>query len=440
MIREINLTFDDMDDPKLVDQGYFRDLIPKRKQIVENYLADINGFEQESANYLAAQLQDSDKPLADTVVLIPIAAHQEYGNIENAMDQYATQQPRRPFSILLYPNAPYDSDAGAVDKTVSEIEKAKKKHPHLDIRSSAPELYDTPTIGTIRRTLWNAALLLAHFEGRFDDPTSDVIGLNHDIDVVRMTPRYIGRVQGKVDKTQQNRAKLGMSYSVSPPHSTFVKHAHDPVRPNSAKATFWHDFAYWQLRPRGAFDAGLVLPFSYYAAKNGAVAEAKTNEMSSLLNNQTFYVIPGTVLETSPRRFSERLPQLNDLDGRSIWTEDSFGANDVCRTQEDVSDISRLHLESLVDNSLDSSIDLFFDSTIRKFVGDKVSYSLLPSTYEPSAGELIDKLERKKNLAATVLERVMELPYVASRVRKNYDTSDLAQTVISSIPADTLGL
>ena len=132
-----------------------------RKNRVEHYLGSLPATEHDGDSLVADDLHDSDKPLASTLALIPIAAHQESRWIAPTMAEYAKQQTDEPFSVCLFLNAPLDqTNASTVDETVTAVEVAKRQHPQLDIRSSL-EFIDEPTIGLVRRRLWNAALMLA---------------------------------------------------------------------------------------------------------------------------------------------------------------------------------------------------------------------------------------------------------------------------------------
>lgn len=90
------------DDSRLVDDGFFMEVAPNRKQIIESYLSRLSFFDQGRANFLAKDFQVEGRPLADTIALIPIAAHQETAVVGHALDQYAAQSPKRPFTVLLY--------------------------------------------------------------------------------------------------------------------------------------------------------------------------------------------------------------------------------------------------------------------------------------------------------------------------------------------------
>jgi hypothetical protein len=417
--------------PQLVDSSYFYEQALTRKQVVGNYLNNLNMFEQESTNEVAASLRNDERPLASTVVLIPVAAHQEAHNIANAVAQYAHQDTDKPFSVLLHPNAPADSDWMAAYGTYLEIQKAAKEYPHLDLRWTAPEFYDNPKIGAIRRTLWNAALLLAHVEGAFDRPGDEVIGLNHDIDVVRMSPRYIRRVQRRRDAMQRQYDQLGIPETISTPSSTFVKHAYDPKLPNASKAAFWSDFVLYQTRPKVGYEGGLVVPFSRYAKVGGIAADAVIYETKAFTDGRVPHLIPGTVLETSPRRYAQRLQETNSLD--RIWTEKSFGADDVCRSPNQLSDITRHQLEAAVRSTLHGSIDYFFyNPTIQYTKKYDLETRLAPGGKDSLLNEFTQALERKKKLAMTVLTRVMDMPVFADIIDRRFDTNAIAEKTLTN--------
>jgi len=413
--------------PQLVADSYFGEQALTRKQVVGNYLHNLDVFEQEHANQLAADLHRDDRPLAHTVVLIPVAAHQEAHNIENAIAQYAHQQTDQPFSVLLHPNAPLEVDPAATEATLAEIEKAKQTHPQLDIRTTPPEYYDRPTIGVIRRNLWNAALLLAHYEGAFDTVGNEVIGINNDIDIVRQSPRNIKHVQARTNKVQLVYERLGQPEAISRPHGIFVKHAYDPETPNTSRAVFWYDFCYAQLRSKGSYEAGLIIPFSYYAKHDGIQSDATLIETKSLIDGKNPGVIPGTILETSPRRFAQRLHDTNLL--FNVWTESTFGANDECRTSK-AQDISRVKLKSLIHGSLNSSLDYFFTTTVDRYeelFDTEVRWNIKDK--DTALDEFTQALDRKKRLVINVLTRIIEVPHIAEIVEREskFDTRAVAE-------------
>lgn len=426
--RELDVS-KSFDVKQLVEDRCFDEQNLTREQVVDNYLSKLGGMERENASTLAAEFQHKDKPLANTVVLIPIAAHQEAHNIQNAIAQYANQQTSQPFSILLYLNAPHDADRQSIDATLIELEKAKKDHTNLDLRVSSPELYANPKIGTIRRRLWNAALLLAHVEGAFDNPNNDVIGINHDIDVVRQSPRNISRIQSFTSRVQQYYEILNLPSAISRPHATYVKHAHDTQHPSAAKGVFWYDFSYRQLRPRGSYDAGLVIPFSYYANKGGVEADKTTYEMRPFTAGNALFMIPRTFLETSPRRFLQRMHDTTSFS--QIWTEGTFGPHDTCRT-EWIPDITEHRLDIIIRHSLYNSMDNFFHNPIEIFRDRFDAEVDWKSANQISfIDEFAASLERKKSLAKTVLLRVLDMPVPADLVEQRFNTHILAEKMFA---------
>jgi hypothetical protein len=70
----------------------------------------------------------------------------------------------------------------------------------LDVRSCFSS-YDDPTIGEIRKDIWDAGIRLAERDGLFKPgETNDVIGVNQDIDLEAMSPHYIKHIQAHYDE------------------------------------------------------------------------------------------------------------------------------------------------------------------------------------------------------------------------------------------------
>lgn len=165
--------------------------VPNRRQLVERYIGTFTDRDRGTADTIAAQLYNPKLPLADCQVLIPVAAHQESTQIQNTLAQYARQLTDQPFSVILSLNSPATEQSNpGINDTLQQIELARATHPNLDLRA-ALTFYDTPTIGLIRRDLWNGALVASTYSGAYDDPNDDIIGINHDIDAVSISPRYI---------------------------------------------------------------------------------------------------------------------------------------------------------------------------------------------------------------------------------------------------------
>lgn len=417
-------------DDYLVPESYFDALTPNRKQSVELYLNRFSMSRRDAANIMAKDFHDEDRPLASTVALIPVAAHQEAPTIANAVRQYAQQETDSPFSVLMYLNAPNKAPDQAIEATLEEIEKAKAAWPELDLRVSEVDRFDEITIGEIRRSLWDAAVLLSHYEGRFDDPSADVIGINNDIDVHRLSPRYVRYIQEYVQRRQAKYDEINESSAPMTPMTTLIKHATDPTRPNLSKAIFWKDFAYRQIRNSESYEAGIVIPFSHYVAAGGFDPALKLHETQPLIKDLKLRMIRRTILETSPRRLVDRL-QANALS--DVWAKGSFGASDQCRTQTGVKDITHERKEELIFNSLDTSIPYFFYNTIDTFQdGIHIDGGFMEkSPNQKTVMRLAKELQSKKRIALYALERVIQSPLLAEIVDTSYDTDTMAQELSS---------
>lgn len=61
--------------------------VSTNSQLIEDYLSryDALGLENDPIEQLVEDFSEPNRPLANTIVLIPVAAHQEAGNIKRAM-------------------------------------------------------------------------------------------------------------------------------------------------------------------------------------------------------------------------------------------------------------------------------------------------------------------------------------------------------------------
>lgn len=379
-----------------------------RKNRVEHYLGSLPAAEHDGDSFVADDFYDSNKPLASTLALIPIAAHQESRWIAPTMAEYAKQQTDESFSVCLFLNAPLDqTNASTVDETVAAVEVAKRQHPQLDIRSSL-EFIDEPTIGLVRRRLWNAALMLAHYEGAYDNLTHEVMALNHDIDTMKMSPRYIHRVQDHFRAQQQKYDRHNIWNAVTSPAATLTKHGQHPDYPNIGKLTFWHDLAMRQLGNSGRYEAGMVIPLSLYAHEGGFKANSVTHETNSILKGKSIHGVQGTILETSPRRYIDRAR--NGL--AEIWTAQSFGATNNCRTSELPPDLSHEELENIIYNGLDFDLESI---ALRAFAAISTQETRLESEEEIvlAVEKFIRLSDRGMKLTDFALRRVVGSPVLA---------------------------
>ncbi len=331
---------------------------PLRKDRVEAYLYDEAG---ETAKEIAGQLQNPRKPLSSTVVAIPIAAHQEAPEtIIRTIEQYAQQKDAADFTVSLLINYPVDhrssSNISAVRRTVNKLEKKYKDT--LDLRH-AEKLFIEPTIGNIRKTLWDGLAYMALDEGAYDSPENEVIVLNNDIDAEYITPVYIRNIQNFYSRAQGRRNSVGIPGDLLPLGATQVRHASRwDTHPRTSSAVFWTDLAHRQVMDaelNGGYEAGLVVPLSLYARHGGFDASATKHESRPLHGRgdteSRQRSIQSTGIVTSPRRYLERFPTV----GYGIWEGDSFGHTNDCRVVDERAfpDATQAEVDAHVGNDIE---------------------------------------------------------------------------------------
>lgn len=296
------------------------------------------GVFDEAAITSAKQLLQ-DGPLANTMVLIPVAAHQEQAAIYPALREYAQQDTRQPFSVVLNMNYPFGANQRAIDASMDQVARVRRDFPDLDVRS-LESVYGDPTIGAIRGELWATTLLAAEMGGTVH-AEREAIGLNHDIDAVRVPRSYIRQVQERIGCDTQG-AQQRMSRHISHydgsvpiirPYAGGMKHAKSDEHPNASLATLWADT---KVRLSDSYyEAGIVLTLGYYAAKGGFDFTDTSGEMISILERDrkdSPIDIATPALETSPRRYIERL--CRDGGGYAdIWKDGNFRATEEYRMQ-----------------------------------------------------------------------------------------------------------
>ncbi len=385
-------------------------------------------FEADHTNAMAKDIQKIDTTLARTTALIPIAAHQELHSIEPAIEQYAKQEAREPFSVVLYPNAPFGEERAA-DRTIDKIDQMIERFPDLDLRRTELGIHEKETIGSIRRSLWSAALLLGYVEGMFDSSDNrEPLGINHDIDTSFMSPRYMQHIRNHWDRQERRYAEIGVpSYVAMPVQGSLTSHAYDVRYPNSSQATLWYDFAFRQMKDQGSYEAGIITSLTHYAKSGGFQGDAQTHETSNLVKEgDRASVIPGTILKTSSRRFVERLHSHTLAD---IWSDDSFGAKDKCRDDITPYDISQDRKEEVIVASLDETqMPYIFDPAYRQAI-NHARLSRLVSGGDQWKQEFKSELERRKKMAVAVLDWYVEAPIAASLVESSYNPARMVAQI-----------
>ena len=418
-------------DGGLVSSEDFRKMRPTRQQKTGEYLADLIFEEQIGASDTAEQFQ-SDTPLGDVVALIPVAAHQEAPNVYRSLAQYARQDSLESFSVALLLNAPENADETQIAATIDEIERAKSDFPKLDVRYS--EVLESDTIGALRRRLWNAALLLARHEGRFANPSAEVIGLNHDIDTHRIAQRYITNIRRHFQRRQKHMDNHGFHSEPMLPVSTLMKHAHDLERPNISDVVFWSEYSSRQARRGNVYEASLAIPFRYYIERGGFDAEATSYETRKFYEGILPVKIAGSFIETSPRRYIERL-QAHPVS--AVWTKDSFGDSDTCRNNDPVGDISESRKHELIADTIQSAVSsMIVGATLKlddhsqkpenSYLRNKTHYPLLTLL----AAQI---LTQKRQQASAVLDRFVGSPANIQHLHDSFNIADAAQHVSTNV-------
>jgi hypothetical protein len=342
------LTIEDLNIPPYDKNESFK----RRRQIIYEYLNELDESEREIANGIADDLLENDKPLANTVVIIPVAAQQEAAQIPKALESYAKQDTNEPFTVVLGLNHPLGrlQDPG-INETEIAIDNARSEHPNLDVRSTLT-IYDPPIIGEVRRDLWNGVAMAANRNGNFEE-NIDVIGINHDIDLVRLSKTFISAIQHRYKKLDERHIVA----DVLPVSGTLIKHAKSPQHPNISNAVFWSDYV---IRKSGnTFEAGLVIPFSRYAYQNGFDPSSRTHETQNIMHTKPI-LLQGTKTETSPRRYIARM----QTDGYDIWSPKTFSAEDKCRETTEYPDITKARMNEIIAMSIKNNVTLLLSGTI----------------------------------------------------------------------------
>lgn len=289
-----------------------------KDRLARHYLENLPPEDIDRACYIATKIRSAN-PLAETTVIIPVAAHQEEHTVAHAIEEYSRQITDSPFSLVLGLNTYREADQGAVARCVRRTAEAIKSHPELDIRTSFVTYSSKPTIGTVRYDLWNGIMMRGLEDGTIQG-SHDIIGLNHDIDLVSLGRHYISRVQ---------RHYTDPIKRIAPAYGR-TRHAPDLRFPNISRTVSWIDFSsdFYD----GGYEAGAIIPLGgYFAPEGGFDPSASTHEVGQLVSkNRHKLLLPTGFLQTSMRRYIDRI----EHGVAQIWTSDTFTAEDQCRNPE----------------------------------------------------------------------------------------------------------
>ena len=381
-----------------------------RQERAARYCEELSLHDAQSAREICDELTRGGQALANTVVVIPVAAGQEADLIAHTVSEYARQKSSGPFTLVLGLNSPSgEAESSLVIKTRSEVELAKRTFPKLDLRS-AFVAYDEPIIGQIRRDLWNAVALASVENNSFSK--SEVIGINHDIDLVRLSPHYIKKVQ----EHYAWRDGRHIVSPISPANGSITNHAYSQKHPNSSKAVLWNDFYFHEMDV--AYEAGIIIPLSLYVEHGGFSGSARTHEVGGLtsLARRAPKLLAGTYMETSPRRYLARINE----HGFNIWSADSFTAKDECREPIQFPDISksrkieviRENLASYAANLAVAAINRGCDEIDKIYETDGRGIKVAVMDYVNRSVKLTE------NRSARVLDRIVGSSELAKEIRQ----------------------
>ena len=143
-------------------------------------------------------------------VCIPVAGHQEGGNIYTTLDNYRYQDlPTDQFELILFVNRPRVDNSGnavAADNTISEIERFQRDHPDIPVRVISKVLEpEEANMGTIRKMATDAALTRTMKR----TSTSDVIFVSNDADMKGVSPKYLSTFVSRFESNSSVDALLG---------------------------------------------------------------------------------------------------------------------------------------------------------------------------------------------------------------------------------------
>lgn len=261
-----------------------------------------------------------------TIVHIPVLATKDAGKLERTLQLFNQQKDCHPFTVCLninYPESEADSPelAHGLDTCLEAIER----FPGLDVRAMGTS-FKKPTIGAIRKALWDYSMAQIYQQGAtFVTGEQPIIGINNDVDIEDMSPRYIAEIQQYYSR--MNRRSMLMFQ----PQATQVHHGLRPeTHPNTSRAMLWYDFSIHQERTHG-YEAGLVMPMGWYAIRGGFNMDDVTYETGRLTDQAVrLRLLSRAWQKTSPRRYLERFPTQGY---GGIWSNETFGPEDTCRLE-----------------------------------------------------------------------------------------------------------
>lgn len=369
----------------------------------------------------AKEIYDKFGDIADTIVHIPVLATTDSSKIYHSLSQYAKQRNCDKFTVLLGINWPQGEYPGSL--YADEIARAQNDFgDQLDVRHYTQE-YADPTIGEIRKDLWDTGLLLTRLNGI--ESAKNAVGINHDIDTDYINPLYIANVQRHYRHEKAFRAE---SRELLEPARTNITHSYPfKSHPMTARGILWQDLKNRQLDGVSAYEAGLVVPMETYAVKGGFGKNSKISETSTLIDGFGLLCgIRGTNMKTSPRRYIDRFP---DQGFKKIWTDESFTAQDQCRDNGAVgADATFEQLETHIAETLKEDMHQWFYFTPHKVYYHSLSQLYKGSAYESEARsrerfEDTEKILYKEMILELSIQHLIAVRAMRTVVRSAHNTN-----------------
>jgi hypothetical protein len=154
------------------------------------------------------------------VVAIPVAGHQEYGNMYDTLAQLNKQSmPKDEFEVVLYLNLPGafgENDrelAESISLTLGEIERFRSEQPDLQVRYAVSTYRgSSPFIGEIRADLWNIIGYDMHMRGRDED----ILVVSADADIAHLNSGYLEGMVQTFDREAADIVTAGLYWQGAP--------------------------------------------------------------------------------------------------------------------------------------------------------------------------------------------------------------------------------
>lgn len=168
-------------------------------------------FDRQSPEYLneirglVGQIHEPMSANARAVVCVPVAGHEEGGQIYETLVNYSYQDaPKDQYEILLFVNHP---EGSGEDNTRREIERFQREHPDMPVRMIYKQIPSNQAkMSYIRKYLNDVALYRHHQRG---NAAGDIILISNDADLKGVSPRYISNFINKFDRDERIDGMVG---------------------------------------------------------------------------------------------------------------------------------------------------------------------------------------------------------------------------------------